>query len=89
VHTSRPERTRSLPNLNLKSSYEYFRVKTPFNLARVGCFKEQLDCLLEIRTGRLDCFALAGDIELRAKTDIPSAIALNNRCQLLSLFHRI
>jgi len=35
LHTSRPERTRSLPNLDLKQGYKYFLMPTPFDLRRI------------------------------------------------------
>jgi hypothetical protein len=40
MQTSRPERTRSLANLDLKPGYKQFGVPAPFDLRRVRRFKE-------------------------------------------------
>jgi hypothetical protein len=87
AQTSRPDRTRSLPNLNLKSCYEYFRVPPSFDLGWVRRLEEEFDRFLQVCASGLDGVALARNIELGTKSNVSVALALNNRCQLLSLFH--
>jgi hypothetical protein len=44
--TSRPEKTRSLPNLDLELGYKNLRMLPSFNLRRVCSFQEKLYSLL-------------------------------------------
>jgi hypothetical protein len=85
--TSRPERTRSLPNLNLKSRDKYFRMPTPFDLCRVRTLKEEFDGFLQVRSSGFYAVTLARNIELGTKSDVCIALAFNNGCKLLHLFH--
>src|SRR6266496_2799493 len=87
LHTSRPERTLSLPNLNLKPSHKDLGVGALLNLAWRGCLEKQLDCFLEIPSGRFDRVTLARDIELRAKSNVAVPFAFDNRRHLLHVFH--
>jgi hypothetical protein len=79
AQTSRPERTRSLPNLNLKSGHKYFGVPPAFNLTWICCLKEEFNGLLQIRARGLDCLALARDIKLGTESNVSVALALNDR----------
>src|ERR1700684_3210965 len=87
AHTSRPERTRSLPNLNLKSRHKHFRVPPSFDLGWVRCLEKQLNGLLQICARSLNCLALARDIKLGTESNVSVALALDNRCELLRSFH--
>jgi hypothetical protein len=87
AQTSRPERTRSLPNLNLKSRHKYLRMPTLFDLGRIRRFEKQLHCFLQVRAGSFDSVALTRDIELRTKTDVPAAFPFDDRRELLRPFH--
>ena len=44
--TSRPDRTRSLPNLNLKARHKHFRMAPSFDLGGISRLKEEFDGLL-------------------------------------------
>lgn len=91
AQTSRPERTRSLPNLNLKSRHKYFGVPPSFDLAWIRCLEEQLNGLLQICARGLDCLALARDVKLGTESNVSVALALklalNDRRELLRSFH--
>jgi hypothetical protein len=87
AQTSRPERTRSLPNLDLKSRYKYFGVPASFDFGWIRRFEKQLDRFLQVCTSTLDRVALARDIELGTKPNVPLALALNDCGQLLRVFH--
>jgi len=86
AHTSCPERTRSLPNLYLESGNKHFPVLPAVDLSLVGSFQEQFNCFLKVLAGGLDGVALAGNVELRAQSDIASTFALNNGRELLHTF---
>src|SRR5216683_4021150 len=66
LQTSRPERTRSLPNLYLKPGNKHFRVLTLLDLAGVGRFKKQLHSFLEVPARRFNALPLAGNVQFRA-----------------------
>src|SRR6266478_5327431 len=87
AQTSRPERTRSLPNLYLEPRDKNFGVTAAFYLARICRLKKQLDRFLKIVARRFDRIALAGYVEFRAKPDIAVTFPLNNRGELLCLLH--
>jgi hypothetical protein len=83
AQTSRPERTRSLPNLYLKASYKYLRVTTPLDLVFIRGFQKQFDGFLKILASLLNRCALTGNVKLGTKPDISIALALDNCCELL------
>ena len=87
AQTSRPDKTRNLPNLDLKPGDENLGVSTALNLRAVGSLKKQLDCFLQISPGFFDGIPLACDIYLGAQTDIALTFALDNGRQLLYVFH--
>jgi hypothetical protein len=47
-HTSRPDRTRSLPMLRFDPRHEDFGPQPALDLLRVGTFQEQLDSLPQV-----------------------------------------
>src|SRR5580698_4272883 len=85
AHTSRPDRTRSLPNLYLESGDEHFSVPSALDLTFVGGFQEQFNRFLQILAGGFDAVALTGNVKLGAQSDI--AIAFDNRRELLHCLH--
>jgi hypothetical protein len=87
AQTSRPERTRSLPNLDLKSRHKYFGVPPSFDLGWIGRLKEEFNGFLQICASCLDGIALARDIQLGTESNISVALALNDRRKLLRPFH--
>jgi len=87
VQTSRPERTRSLPNLNLDLSYENLRVLPRFDFRRLRGLKKKLDCFLQIGACILDAIALARDIELGTQGDISATLSLDNCRELPNVLH--
>jgi hypothetical protein len=87
AQTSRPDRTRNLPNLNLKPGYKNLGVLAALDLRAVGGLKEQLDRFLQIFPGSLDRIALACDINFGAQADIAVTLALNNGGELLYVLH--
>src|ERR1700678_230630 len=87
TQTWRPDRTRSLPNLDLKTRNENFGAAAAFYLARICRLKKKFDRLLKVVAGRFDRIALAGYIEFRAQSDIAIAFALNDRGELLCVLH--
>lgn len=70
AHTSRPERTRSLPNGNLDLCHENLAVEPSLRLLSRSCFEEQFQRFFEIRTCFLNGAALAGDVNFRAQSHI-------------------
>jgi hypothetical protein len=87
AHTSRPERTRSLPNLDLKPRYKYFGVPPSFDLCWIRRLEEELDRLLQIRASAFDGIALARYIEFGTEPYVSIALAFNDRRKRLRLFH--
>jgi|HubBroStandDraft_5_1064220.scaffolds.fasta_scaffold835695_2 hypothetical protein len=87
AHTSRPERTRSLPNLYLESGDEHFSVPSALDLTFVGGFQEQFNRFLQILAGGFDSVALTGNVKLGAQSDIAIAFAFDNRRELLHCLH--
>jgi hypothetical protein len=87
AHTSRPDKTRNLPNLDLKPGYKDLGVLAALDLRTVGGLKEQLDRFLQIVPGSLDRIALACDINFGAKANVAIAFALDNRGELLYVLH--
>ena len=67
AQTSRPDKTRNLPNLDLKPGYENLGVLATFDLRAVGGFEKQLYRFLQILAGRLDSIALACNINFGAQ----------------------
>jgi hypothetical protein len=79
AQTSRPERTRSLPNLDLKSRHKYFGVPPSFDLGWIRRLEEQLNGFLQICASGLDGIALTRDIQLGTEPNVSVALALNDR----------
>jgi hypothetical protein len=88
AQTSRPDKTRNLPNLDLKPGYKNLGVLAALDLRSVGGFKEQLYRFLQILPGSLDGIALTCDINFGAKADIAVAFALNDGGELLYVLHQ-
>ena len=84
---SRPESTRSLPNLDLKPRHKQFGMPAPFDFCWVRGFKKQLYCLSQIVTRGFDRVALAGNIQLGAQGNVTSALTFNDRSDVSKLFH--
>src|SRR5271165_6407101 len=82
AQSSRPEKTRSLPNFYLKPGDKDFRMPAALDLARVSRFQEKFNRLLQVLACIFDGVSLARNIELRAQGHIPIAFALNNRSHL-------
>jgi hypothetical protein len=54
---------------------------------RAGGFEEKLHRLDQVGAGVLDGLPLTGDVQLRAESDAAVVLALDDRRDLLSLFH--
>ena len=79
AQTSWPERTRNLPKGHLDlSDVDLTRETLSYLLGR-GTFEEQIDRLREVLSRGFDGIALAGDVELGAKGDVPVALAFDDR----------
>jgi hypothetical protein len=77
AQTSRPDKTRNLPNLDLKPGDENLGVSTALNLRAVGSLKKQLDCFLQIFPGFFDGIAECGIWKQCQRKAVPStALAL-------------
>jgi hypothetical protein len=85
AQTSRPERTRSLANLELKPCHKYFGVASSFDLAWIRRFEEELNGFLQLGASGLD--ALACDVELGTKSNASVALVFNDRRKLLCPFY--
>jgi hypothetical protein len=83
AHTSRPDRTRSLPTGYLQTSDEHLTPHSPLDLLGAGTLEEQFDGLAQVIAGGLDGIALAGDVEFRAQGNVPVPLALNQSCQIV------
>jgi ABC-type metal ion transport system substrate-binding protein len=75
--TSRPERTRSLPNADLNLRYENFAAHASLNFVARSAFKEQLKSFSQILASRLHSLALAGDVQFWTQGDETIVFALN------------
>src|SRR5271156_486030 len=89
AHTSRPESTRSLPNLDLKTRHEYFRVLPSLDLGRIRCLEKQLDSFQQICPSRFNSVALARNIEFRTKSNVSASFTLNDCRNLSHPFHSL
>ena len=78
LQTSRPERTRSLPNRDLQTRHEDFIVHALLYLAGIGGFKEKLQRFLQIAPCLFNAAALARDVELRAQRDVTAVFLFND-----------
>src|SRR5215831_1299814 len=78
-HTSRPERTRSLPMPGFDPRYEYFGPQTTLDLYRVRALQEELDRFAKVGSGFLDGRPSTGDVKLGAQCRIDLAILLDDR----------
>jgi hypothetical protein len=87
TQTSRPESTRSLTNLDLKSRHKHFGVSPPLDLGWIRRLEKELDRLLQVRTSALDGVTLARNVELGTKSNVCIALALNDCRKLLRTFH--
>ena len=89
LHTSRPERRRSLPNRDIEGGYIDLRVKASCDLLRRCCFEEEREGFLEVGACLLDRIPLAGDVEFRAQRDEPVLFALDHCRNPLDMLHEI
>jgi hypothetical protein len=76
--TSKPERTRSLPNRHLDLSDEHFIMEAAGDLGGVGGFEKQRQGLDQIHSGFFDRSALARDIQLGAQGDKAVILTLDD-----------
>jgi hypothetical protein len=78
AQTSRPEKTRSLPNLYLESGNKDLSVPSALDLTFVGGFQERFNRFLKIPAGGFDTVALAGNVEFGTQSDVAIAFAFND-----------
>jgi hypothetical protein len=62
LHTSRPDRTRRLPNSHRYMGHEHLFVKPILDFGRISRLKEQLDRFDQIMPGFFDSMSLTGDV---------------------------
>jgi len=87
LQTSKPARTRSLPNRDLDLSYEDLAVEAARNLGWGGGFEKERKRFNEVRTCLFDRIALACDVEFRAECYKPVVFTLDDRRHLSQVRH--
>src|SRR5262245_30482829 len=87
LHTSRPERTRSLPNRYLDAGDEHFSMQAALDFARIRGFEKELQRFDQILLRRFNRLVLTCNIELRAQCHIPVVFPLNHGRQLVRRLH--
>lgn len=87
LQTSRPDRTRSLPNHHLNTGDEHFAVKPPRDLRCLGRFEEQLERFDQVLPSRFNGVALTRDVQFRAERDIGIVLAFDDGRKLARGFH--
>src|SRR3954451_1215634 len=85
--TSRPERTRNLPNGDYQARHEDLGVQATYYFRRIGGFKEEFQCFREVVARFLDGITLTSDVEFRTQGDVTVSFALNDGSELAFLLH--
>src|SRR5262245_50762199 len=77
-HTSRPERTRSLPMRGFESGYKDIRVQALLDLLWRGRFQKELDGFPQIGGSLLHRSSLTGHVQLRAERHVEIALPFDD-----------
>lgn len=86
--TSRPDRTRSLPNGYLELGYVYLLMKSIPDLRRIGGLEEQLQGFNQVGAGLTDGVALTRNVQFWAERHVPVVLAFNDRRELMGSLHK-
>lgn len=89
MQTSRPERTRSLPNRNLDLSDNQLPAVPPAHLSRLCCLEKQRQGFHQVRACFFEGRALTGDIQFRTQRDEAIVLRLNDSGQALRSLHNL
>ena len=82
--TSRPERTRSLPNRDLYMGHVDLVAPAPLDFLGGRRLEEERDRFLEVAPSLGYGVSLAGNIHFRTQCHVPIAFPFDDRCQLPS-----